>query len=367
MKPLIFRATNFNISIFAARNNSAYIAIASNNVQMKPSTPFLSFLFFLLFQNTFAQEYDLKTKASELGYDDIMQLSLSDKYYSYKNDLQGILDENFQTLLPTEYSLCLREGTELIRLKNTAGLYSLYNLKESKVVFEDCNWVSHALTFNNEDKQRLLFEVHKNGSKSYAIYSSEGQLVISLPTGYTLYLHNGSAVGVFVLSNNTQTHFLMLNEKGTIIADYPLIFQPIEHKDYFIVRKDKPTSGETIRQYGLINHQGEFLYDLKYQNIAYEKEFIVLRLNDKITILDANLNPILKSKPGTYAEIVEDRFFLISKPNGMSRLYNLAGKLIMEHKAKKVHYYGHLLFRVTSDKNEVYFIDHFGNKVSHKE
>ena len=148
----------------------------------------------------------------------------------------------------------------------------------------------------------------------------------------------------------------MIDDKGNKIVSFPYIFQPFDNNDFFIVRKDNYIDGVTHMKYGIINHEGKFIYNLVYDKIFSEKDFVILQLNT-----------IINSKPGIYAEIVEDNFFLIQTPSKFWQLYDNSGSLLMEHEANKMQYYGKNLFRVTNDENEVYFIDNKGLKIPHKE
>lgn len=324
------------------------------------------FLIFL-FQHCFSQEVDLKFKATELGYDRIRKHKSYDRYFSYKDDLKGILDENFNVLVPTEYPFSLKQSEDLVRLKNTMGKYFLYNIREKEMILENYFWISDYIEFIKENEKSLIFEARKNNNDPNSLFSENGRLLFNLEYNYSVSLHGGSSVGVLLVYSSSNNNFIMIDDSGEKKANFPYIFHPFNNKDFFIVRKDNYINGENIMKYGLINHQGEFLLDLKYDKIISEKEFIILRLNNEITILDKNLQTIINSKTGIYAEIIEENSFLILTPNNYWQLYDLSDSLVMEHKAKKIQYYRNNIFQVTSDTNEIYFIDNHGAKISFME
>jgi hypothetical protein len=329
---------------------------------MKIKNFIVLFILLFIFQNYSAQEIDLKVKAKELGYKHIIKY-YHDTYLIYKNDLIGLLNQNFKILLPPKYSISFKEGDDFLRLKNTEDYYSLYNMKENKMIFENVPWISNSFELIKNNQKILFFEVNNNGTRS--LYSSEGKLLTNLTDNYSVTSHGGPSVGVIVLSNGK--NFLIIDDTGKKIVEYAYIFQPFDSQDFFIVRDDNYVNGETHMKYGIINHGGKFIYNLIYDKIFSEKEFVILRKDKKIDILNKNLKPIIIEKPGVYAEVVEDNFFLIETPSKSWQLYDLFGSLVMEQKANKMQYYGKKLFRITTDKNEIYFIDINGIKVPHME
>jgi len=231
------------------------------------------------------------------------------------------------------------------------------------MILENYFWISDYIEFIKENEKSLIFEARKNNNDPNSLFSENGRLLFNLEHNYSVSLHGGSSVGVLLVYSSSNNNFIMIDDSGEKKANFPYIFHPFNNKDFFIVRKDNYINGENIMKYGLINHQGEFLFDLKYDKIISEKEFIILRLSNEITILDKNLQTIINSKTGIYAEIIEENSFLILTPNNYWQLYDLSDSLVMEHKAKKIQYYRNNIFQVTSDTNEIYFIDNHGAKI----
>ncbi|KFF06160.1 hypothetical protein [Flavobacterium reichenbachii] len=309
-----------------------------------------------------AQTINLEAKAIELGVDRISKIGSTKIYRLNKNELYGFADENFSIIIPCENDYNEFVGNHYLRIRNSNGKYSLFDMSLKKYVQKDKHYISIIYTITTGNTAKSYFSSSNLVEDDTIIYDLEGKTIANIKD-YSISMHGGNEYGIIMLENGNGSNFKMLNEFGKEIASFDYIYCPYKDRDYFYVRKDSNIYTNPSRKYGIINHEGKELLKLNHDKITFQEESIIITLKDKITVLDRNLKLKFNLENAINADGVRGNTFLAQYPNNKWKVIDADGRTLFKVEAKKVESYPNNLFKV-ENQNTSYFVNMEGKTVS---
>lgn len=312
---------------------------------------------FLLHLNTNAQSIDLEARRIAMGFDRIVKFNDVNCYKVYKNDLFGIADENLNILVACNNDYGMLEG-DAIFVMYTSGKnkkYSAYDITKRKYILKDKRYISslHELKIGNRIKG--LFDCSEFGNEDTFIYDTEGNLIKNIHDN-GISLHGGEEFGVLLLENSNSSKFTMIDEFGKEICSFAYMYCPYEDADYFYVRKDSSPDADAIQKYGIVNHKGKALLDIKYDEITFQESTIIVKLANKISVLSKDLSLKFDLPNAATATRVDDQSLLVSYPKDKWNVIDNSGKVLLNYTAKKFESYRKDIFKVNKGEQD-YFIN----------
>ncbi len=311
-----------------------------------------------------AQTINLEAKAKELGVDRISKIGSTQIYRIVKNDLYGFADENFSIIIPCENDYNEFIGGHYLRIRNSNGKYSLFDMSLKKYVQKDKHYISIIYSITTGDTTKSFFSSSNSIEDDTIIYDIEGKTIANIKD-FSISIQGGNEYGIIMLENGNGSNFKMLNEFGKEIASFDYIYCPYKDRDYFYVRTDSNIYTNPIRKYGIINHEGKELLKINYDKITFQEETVIITLKNKISVLDRNLKLKFRLENAIDAEGIRGNTFLAQYPNNKWKVINTNGKILFTVDAKKVESYPRNLFKV-ENQNSSYFVNMEGETVSDK-
>ncbi|WP_306353102.1 hypothetical protein [Flavobacterium sp. '19STA2R22 D10 B1'] len=310
----------------------------------------------LVFFCSFSNAQDLQAISKKLGVDKLTKIEQTTFYISKKQDLSGLVDENFQPVFPPIFTYYeFYSGTNFIKLKSIDEKYTLYDLINKKKLQEGKQWISPFHPLKLHDRIVNFYYLRNDESEDNLLYNENNDLIKNLKR-YSISVLGGENYGVLILENSGRNNLIVIDEKGKEIFSYPYIYQPYKEKDLFIVKSEKSN------KYGILNHLGEKIKEIEFDNIFLKQDIIVMKKNNVYIVSDLNFNPKFKIPDVQEIDFISDDLILIKISDDNWKLITKDGKTNFQITAKKIEYFKNDKLKVINDL-ETYYVDLQGNRI----
>lgn len=311
----------------------------------------------LIFFSISCYSQNEESEASKLGFDRLSKIKQTDCYISKKGNLYGLTDNEFKTLFSPQFIYYeLYSGDDrFISFKSPDDSYTLFDMAKKEVLQKNKSWIMF-YRLVSKDLDNSFFIVRNKDSNDHLLYNDKNEMVKNLGN-YDISLQGKNNFGTFVLGNSTDKNFILINENGTEICSYPYVFQPYTDKDYFLVSKNFPQNSK----YGIINHFGKVIKELKFDKIFFKENIIVFNLKNSYLITDLFFNSRHEIPVAKEIDFITNEYILVKISDTKWKLITEYGKEKFQIIAKKVEYHSRNSLKVTTDKED-YFIDFNGVK-----
>ncbi len=249
------------------------------------------------------------------------------------NNKYGIMNFKEEVILPPKYDELYFTNNENIFSFTINNLGGLINLKGEKIFSE--NHSSFNITNNGNT---VIKNSKKQGYRQYSILNMDGSLVKKFGKD-TILSSNYYDSSSDILLYKTDYKYGYIDSKGTIITNAR--FSDASHfkNDYAIV-KYLENESDFFSISRIINKKGKFAKEEKYQSIDFKRSitfyggqetdenFYYFKINDKVGLLDENLNVIVEPKYSQIGKFNEGLAF-VANEEGKYGFIDTKGKEII--------------------------------------
>jgi hypothetical protein len=235
-------------------------------------------------------------------------------YQGYRDNTFGFIDKQGNILLEPIYKdiELLKNGLGIIRTKDDK--YGLINNKYEIILEPTYHLIKYPYKSHNAF---IVTTLYNDGTSCEGLVDFNGKIVCD---DIYDYISPTKSKNIFLVKNTNTESYHLINHKGEIIGhEYCEEIKEVDENLFKLKSHNK---------YGIINDEGNYIFELEYDIIEIYKNFIKVHKHFSVGLADYNGNYIL-NREWVSINILDE--FIIFTKDKQSGVMNYNKKILLEH------------------------------------